>query len=124
MNKRIGFIVAGLLILSTFMVFLVSLQKKSGRLDNFASCLKDQGAVFYGAFWCSHCQSQKRLFEGSDKYLNYVECSTPDGKDQLKICKDKNITSYPTWEFAGTATQSGELSLEKLSEKTGCQLPK
>lgn len=124
MNKRIGFIVAGLLILSAFLVFLVSSQKKSGRLDNFASCLKDKGAVFYGAFWCSHCQSQKKLFEGSDKYLNYVECSTPDGKDQLKICKDKNITSYPTWEFAGVATQSGELSLQKLSEKTGCQLPK
>jgi len=26
-----------------------------GKYDALATCLKDKGAVFYGAFWCSHC---------------------------------------------------------------------
>ena len=30
-----------------------------GKLDVFARCLKEKQAVFYGAFWCPHCQNQK-----------------------------------------------------------------
>ena len=33
-----------------------------GKLDGFAQCLKDKGAIFYGAFWCPHCQNQKKMF--------------------------------------------------------------
>ncbi|HEY4504811.1 MAG TPA: hypothetical protein VJI73_03495, partial [Candidatus Paceibacterota bacterium] len=33
-----------------------------GELDAFANCLKDRGAIFYGAFWCPHCANQKKLF--------------------------------------------------------------
>lgn len=99
-------------------------QTKPGRLDDFAKCLKDKGAIFYGAFWCPHCQNQKKIFEGSDKYLNYVECSTPDGQGQTQICKDKHIEGYPTWEFANGASASGELSLKDLSDRTGCPLSK
>lgn len=91
-------------------------------LDGFALCLKDKGAVFYGTFWCSHCQSQKKLL-GESKNLPYVECSTPTGTDQTQICKDKKIEGYPTWIFADGAIQSGELSLGQLSQKTGCALP-
>ena len=49
----------------------------SGQLDDFAQCLTDKEAVFYGAFWCPHCQAQKRMFGNSVKLLPYVECSTP-----------------------------------------------
>lgn len=96
---------------------------KPSRLDDFAKCLKDKGATFYGAFWCPHCQNQKKLFGKSEMYLNYVECSTPDGKSQLKICIDKKVESYPTWEFADGSRETGELALEKLAEKTQCSLP-
>lgn len=101
--------------------FFVSAQP--GKLDGFSQCLKDKGAVFYGAFWCPHCQAQKALFGRSTKFLPYVECSTPNGQDQFQICKDKKVESYPTWEFTSGERVSGEMSLEALAEKTGCALP-
>ena len=71
----------------------------STKYDAFATCLKDQGAVFYGAWWCPHCKSQKALFGSSQKLLSYVECSNPEGNTQTPACNDKKIESYPTWEF-------------------------
>lgn len=97
---------------------------RPSRLDNFAQCLKDKNAIFYGAFWCPHCQNQKKLFGRSAKFLSYVECSTPDGRSQTTFCAEKNIEGYPTWEFNDQSRISGEATLEQLSEKTGCALPR
>ena len=96
----------------------------SKNYDNFTSCLNEKGVTFYGAFWCPHCQNQKKLFGSSAEILPYVECSTPDGKGQVQACTDKNIKSYPTWEFADGNRLTGEQSLETLEKKTGCELPK
>lgn len=103
-------------------VLLLRIDNQPGKLDAFAQCLKDKGAVFYGAFWCPHCQKQKVLFGSSEKLLPYVECSTADGKSQLPVCTDKKIEGYPTWEFADGSREHGEVSLETLSQKTGCVL--
>ncbi len=67
-----------------------------------AQCLKDNGAVFYGAFWCPHCAEQKGLFQSksAQALLPYIECSTADQKDQTQVCKNEKIVSYPTWKFA------------------------
>lgn len=121
-NKTIITIVV-LFIISLSAALWLRSSRQPGKLDAFASCLKDNGAVFYGAFWCPHCQSQKVLFGKSAKRLPYVECSTPNGRGQSAICKDKNIESYPTWEFKDGSRESGEVSLKKLAEKTNCQLP-
>ena len=94
----------------------------SGKYDDFAICLKEKGAVFYGAFWCSHCNNQKILFGSSKDLMPYVECSTPD-MQQNEICKDKKIEGYPTWEFADGSRLTGEVSLEMLAQKTSCVLP-
>lgn len=94
-----------------------------GKLDGFAQCLEDKGAVFYGAFWCSHCQNQKKLFGSSQQYLPYVECSTPNGTGQIQVCAEKGIQSYPTWVYPDGTRETGEISLARLSEKTGCALP-
>ena len=94
-----------------------------GKYDAFAKCLGEKNAVFYGAFWCSHCQNQKNEFGKSKKYLPYVECSTPDGKGQVEACTQKQITGYPTWEFADGSRMSGEVSMQTLAEKSGCVLP-
>jgi len=94
-----------------------------GKLDSFAQCIKNSGATFYGAWWCPHCKDQKSLFGTSVQYLPYVECSTADGNGQTQICKDKNIQGYPTWVFADGSTQSGEIQLDVLAQKTGCTLP-
>lgn len=102
---------------------LVSKNNQPGKLDAFAQCLGQKGAMFYGAFWCSHCQNQKTMFGKSAKLLPYTECSTPDGNSQLSACKDKKIEGYPTWEFQDGSRETGEVALETLSQKTGCPLP-
>jgi len=101
----------------------IGYQRTPGKYDAFANCLKEKGAVFYGAFWCPHCQNQKKMFGKSAKLLSYIECSTADGRGQLTVCRDKKIEGYPTWEFADGSREVGEVSLEKLAEKTGCSLP-
>ena len=103
--------------------FAYKSSEKPVKYDEFALCLKEQGAVFYGAFWCPHCQNQKKMFGKSAELLPYIECSTPNGKDQLDVCTKADIEGYPTWEFADGSRLSGEISMETLSEKTGCQLP-
>ena len=102
--------------------FLIKQNNQPGRLDDFAKCIKDKGAKFYGAFWCSHCQNQKSLFGKSEKYLPYIECSTSDSRGQLEVCKQANIQGYPTWEFPDGSRQEGEISLKELSDKLGCPL--
>jgi|CXWL01.1.fsa_nt_gi thiol-disulfide isomerase/thioredoxin len=94
-----------------------------GALDTFATCLKDRGAIFYGAFWCPHCQATKAMFGTSAKLLPYVECSNPDGKTQTQVCIDKGIKSYPTWVFPDGSELTGERTLQELSDKTTCALP-
>jgi len=96
---------------------------QSGQYNEFAQCLKDQGAIFYGAFWCPNCQAQKKLFGSSAKLVPYVECSTADGRTQTQTCIKKEISGYPTWEFADGSRLTGETPLETLAEKTGCELP-
>jgi len=105
-------------------VWLIATPGKPGKLDSFATCIKDSGAKFYGAFWCPHCRNQKAMFGKSAKRLPYIECSTPDGKAQLDVCKKAGVEGYPTWEFPDGTRLSGEVTLETLGEKTQCELPK
>lgn len=115
-------VIAGLIALFVYM---------NGRNNNptgqdltaFTQCLKDRGATFYGAFWCPHCAATKNMFGPAKANLPYVECSTPDGNGQTQICIDKKVERYPTWEFADGTRETGELTLEYLSQKTGCPLP-
>jgi len=122
--KKYIYILIGLIILAGI-VFLIVTPGKPGKYDSFAQCLADKDAVFYGAFWCSHCQAQKARFGRSTKFLKYIECSTPDGQGQLQVCKDASITTYPTWQFNGTSTDrvTGEMELVDLAQKTSCVLP-
>ncbi len=94
------------------------------KLDSFAQCIKSKGVVFYGAFWCPHCQKTKAMFGTATQYLPYVECSTSDGQHQTQVCKDAGIESYPTWTLPATTTRlTGEHTLEELSTFSGCPLP-
>ncbi len=110
------------------MSFFISMKNQSpavseGKYDAFATCLGEKKAMFYGAFWCSHCQDQKKAFGSAASLLPYVECSTPDSRGTTAECKEKGIRGYPTWEFADGSRETGKLSLERLSEKTACPLP-
>lgn len=103
--------------------FFASKNTKPGEYDTFAQCLKDSGAMFYGAFWCPHCREQKAMFGNSAKLIPYTECSTPDGQSQTLICKEKDIKSYPTWIFADGSLSTGTLELADLATRTGCAVP-
>jgi len=61
-------IIVMVLVILAVIVLLVFIPKlsKPGKYDDFAKALKERGAVFYGAFWCGHCQAQKAEF-GSSK---------------------------------------------------------
>lgn len=101
---------------------LVQNALQPGPFDGFAQCLKDKGAIFYGAFWCPHCQNQKKMFGRSERLLPYVECSTANGQGVLPVCRDAKITGYPTWVFPDQSRESGEIPLETLAERSGCSL--
>lgn len=119
-NKTLVIIIVSFILIVAASIYIVRLGNSPGKYDNFAKCLTEKGAEFYGAFWCPHCRNQKKLFGKSIQYVNYIECSTPDGNNQLKVCIDKDIKSYPTWLFADGSLENGELSLERLAEKTNC----
>ena len=114
---------AGILVITGGLFGIAKLNERPGALDDFASCLTKQGAIFYGAFWCPNCGTQKQMFGRSARLLPYVECSTPDGKGQLSLCQEKGITGYPTWEIKSGERMTGVASLRTLADKTGCELP-
>jgi hypothetical protein len=96
---------------------------ESGVYDSFAQCLTNKGVKFYGAFWCSHCQNQKKMFGSSAEYLPYIECSKPDGRSLTDACTEAKITSFPTWQLPDGTRREGEAPLALLAEQTGCELP-
>lgn len=89
----------------------------------FAQCLTDNGAVMYGAYWCPHCQDQKKMFGPAFEKIKYVECD-PKGKNaNPQLCEKKGVQRYPTWEFKDGKIEAGVLELIELSQKTSCPLP-
>ncbi len=92
---------------------------RDGRLDAFALCLAQKDITMYGAAWCSHCKTQKALFGASFEKVPYVECP-----ENQKLCLDKGVTGYPTWISGDGEKFAGVQSLERLSEISGCELPK
>src|SRR3990167_6069142 len=113
-NVKIFFSVLGLLVAAVVVTIILRSTNGGGvvtpgKYDTFATCLKDSGIVFYGAFWCPHCQAQKKLFGSSAKLLPYVECSTADANGQTQICIDKKIATYQTWEFTDGSRLTGEI---------------
>lgn len=116
-------ILLGVLILTSLVgLFFISLPKKPGKLDNFAKCLSDKGAQMYGAYWCPHCQNTKKEFGGSWKYVKYNECSLPNAAGETQVCKDAGIQGYPTWVLGDGSKLEGEVSIQELANKTGCNL--
>ncbi|MBI2551592.1 hypothetical protein HYV73_04635 [Candidatus Uhrbacteria bacterium] len=117
----VGVILAGLIGLA------VMRDQATAKYDSFAQCLTDKGAKMYGAWWCSHCEAQKRLFGSSFDKIDYVECS-PGGARSFtaQVCKDAGIEGTPTWVFADGSRLGGEQTFQVLADKTECSdaLPK
>ena len=85
-----------------------------------AEHLTEQGALFYGASWCPHCQEQKRLFGASAGRLPYIECSlTGPSGPQSAACRQAGIQSYPTWVIGGRVFSGQVMTLAELASATG-----
>ncbi|MBI2065497.1 MAG: hypothetical protein HYT68_00290 [Candidatus Zambryskibacteria bacterium] len=121
MKKSMWLLVLVLLVAGV--IWLIGIPAKPGKLDAFAQCINDSGAKYYAAFWCPNCKNQEAMFGRSAGLLPRIECSTPDGRGQLLVCREANIQGYPTWEFTDGTRESGTQSLEVLSERTNCPLP-
>ena len=65
----------------------------------------------YGASWCGHCFSQKKIFGNDFSKINYVECHSNTG--QKNICSSKKIRGYPTW-IINNNIYPGYKTLEQL----------
>lgn len=118
MNKNFLWLIIFGVILIFGWVVLGGKRQAVGALDSFAQCLRERGAIMYGADWCPHCQNEKEAFSSSFKYVNYVECPASPQK-----CISANINGYPTWVFSDGRRFEGEQGIEKLSEVSGCSLP-
>ena len=80
--------------------------------------LAQSKAVFYGAFWCPHCQEQKHKFGGAAAVLPYVECDPKGTNAQTERCERAGVRVFPTWEIGGSRRE-GVQSLEALAEASG-----
>ena len=102
--------------------YLAGWYYRNHKYDNFAKCLASKHARMYGLYWCPHCLDQKEKFGAAFRYVPYTECAVGT-KDLAPECKVAGVTLFPSWQFGMDPPKEGELSLEALSDKTGCSLP-
>lgn len=122
-TKTATYIILGVCLILAAYLYIHSIPPPNGKYDALATCIKESGTIFYGAFWCPHCHNQKNEFGDSAQYLPYTECSLPDESGQTQVCIQNNIKTYPTWVFPDGSRLTGEVSLATLAQKTGCALP-
>ena len=84
-----------------------------------AEYLAANNIKFYGADWCSHCQTQKSLFGAiAAAKLPYIECAADAENSQRQLCKEKNIQMFPTWSIDGKLFP-GTKDLKEIAAMTG-----
>lgn len=115
-------IYVGILILFAA-AYLAGRYYKDHKYDSFAKCIASRQAKMYGLYWCPHCADQKAMFGSAFKYVPYVECAIRGSKELAPECKTAGVKLFPSWQFGMDPPKEGVLSLDALSEKTGCSLP-
>ena len=114
MNKTVIF-----LILLLSVVFLTGCtQEADSRADALVSHMEKTGVKMYGAFWCGHCEQQKKTLGESVKNI-YIECDARGDDEQAELCIEKGIEGYPTFELSDGSFISGVHSIDELIEITG-----
>lgn len=119
MNKKwtVLFVVIILVVLGGGIYWIFKPEKVDPKIDALAQCLTDKKTVMYGAYWCPHCQNQKKDFGASFDKVTYVECT-----QDIQKCKDAKIEGYPTWINSEGKRVEGEQSFEDLAKLSGCAL--
>lgn len=108
------------ILIFAILIFILNNLNDSGNqknLDSFAQCLTDKGYTMYGAYWCPHCQNEKKEFGDSFRLISYVECTK-----EPKKCVEAGIQGYPTWISADGKKLEGEQGIKRLSEISGCSI--
>jgi hypothetical protein len=101
---------------------LTDTAKPADRRLELAMHLSQSGALFYGAWWCSHCNHQKELFGSkASAVLPYVECDRDDAG--RKRCQKAAVRAYPTW-VIGKERREGVLTLDELQAWLNTVAPK
>lgn len=104
--------------------YLAGRYYKNHKYDSFAKCIATKNVRMYGLYWCPHCADQKREFGSSFHYVPYVECASENDPHELTAaCKAAGVKLFPSWQFGSDSPKEGVLSLQELSQKTGCSLP-
>ncbi len=96
---------------------------KNHKYDSFAKCLTAKQTKMYGLYYCPHCIAQKEMFGAAFHNVAYVECATKGSSEEVAQCTAAGVKLFPSWQFGAEPPKEGVLSLETLSEKTGCSLP-
>lgn len=118
-SKTFLFLLMALLVVSAGCISGNIVGNSGDKKDALAKCLTEKGAKMYGAYWCPHCQSQKKDFGDSFQYVDYVECAANGPNANPAACKDAGIQGFPTW-IIGGVQYSGEQSLSTLAKVAGC----
>jgi hypothetical protein len=117
-----GALIVGVIGLIWVMWYFSQPAQPTVNVEPFAKCLAEKKATMYGAYWCTHCQSQKAMFGKAFQYVPYVECT-----EETKLCTDKKIEGFPTWLIpdgqGGEKSLVGEQTFEALAAASGCAVP-
>jgi hypothetical protein len=96
---------------------------RNHKYDFFAKCLATKQVKMYGLYWCPHCIEQKEMFGDAFHYVPYQECAIKGSAELVPACKVAGLKLFPSWQFGLDPPKEGVLSLDALSDKTGCTLP-
>jgi hypothetical protein len=121
-NKKKMLTYAGVLTLLAG-AFIGGRYYRNHKYDSFAKCLATKQAKMYGLYWCPHCIEQKEMFGDAFHFVPYVECAIKGSSEITAECKVAGVKLFPTWQFGTDPPREGVLSLDALSDKTGCSLP-
>ena len=103
--------------------FVAGRYYRNHKYDSFAKCLATKQAKMYGLYWCPHCIEQKEMFGEAFHYVPYQECAIKGSSELVPVCKIAGVKLFPSWQFGDEPPKEGVLSLEAISDKTGCSLP-
>jgi hypothetical protein len=122
-RKKSNALTYGVIIVLLAAAYLAGRYYRDHKYDNFAKCLAARNAKMYGLYWCPHCADQKAEFGASFHYVPYVECAIKGSHELAPECKAAGVKLFPSWQFGANPPKEGVLSLEEISQKSGCSLP-
>ena len=122
-SRKKTFLTYGIVLILLAGAYLAGRYYRGHKYDSFAKCLADKQAKMYGLYWCPHCADQKRMFGESFQNIPYIECAIRGSHELAPECKAAGVKLFPSWQFGSEAPKEGVLSLDELSQKTGCKLP-